>query len=47
MYLVASLRGEEADREAGGVVPHLILGAMLLFDEGVVETPSSAGAPLY
>ena len=47
MYLVASLRGEEAGREAGRVVPRLILGAVLLFYEGVVETPSSTGAPLY
>ena len=47
MYLVASLRDEEAGREAGGVAPHLSLGAVLLFDKGVVKTPSSAGAPLY
>ena len=47
MYLVASLRGEEAGREVGGVAPRLILGAVLLFYEGAVETPRSAGAPLY
>ena len=47
MYLVASLRDEEAGREAGGVAPHLSLGAVLLFDKGVVKTPSSTGAPLY
>ena len=47
MYLVASLRDEEAGREAGGVAPRLSLGAVLLFDKGVVKTPSSAGAPLY
>ena len=44
---MASLRGEEAGREAGGVAPCLVLGAVLLFDKGAVETPSSAGAPLY
>ena len=47
MYLVASLRGEEAGRKAGGMAPRLFPGAVLLFDEGEVETPSSAGAPLY
>ena len=47
MYFVASLRGEEAGREVGGVAPRLILGAVLLFDKGLVKTPSSAGAPLY
>ena len=47
MYLVASLRDEEAGREAGGVVPCLSLGAVLLFDKRVVKTPSSASAPLY
>ena len=44
---MASLRDEEAGREAGGVAPRLSLGAVLLFDKGVVKTPSSAGAPLY
>ena len=44
---MASLRGEEAGREVGGVAPRLVLGAVLLFDKAAVETPSSAGAPLY
>ena len=39
MYLVASLRGEEAGREACGVAPRLVLGAVLLFDKGAVENP--------
>ena len=47
MYLVTSLRDEEAGREAGRVVPRLSLGTVLLFDKGVVKTPSRAGAPLY
>ena len=47
MYLVASMRGEEGGREAGGVVPRLVLGALLLFDKEAVENPSSTGAPLY
>ena len=47
MYLVASLRDEEAGREAGGVAPRLSLGAMLLFNKGLVKTPSSTGAHLY
>ena len=44
---MASLRDEEAVREVGGVAPCLSLGAVLLFDKGVVKTPSSSGAPLY
>ena len=39
MYLVASLRDEEAGREAGGVAPHLSVGAVLLFDKGVSKNP--------
>ena len=39
MYLVASLRDEEAGREAGGVAPRLSLGAVLLFDKGVSKNP--------
>ena len=38
VYLVASLRGEKAGREAGGVAPRLVLGAVLLFDKWVVKT---------
>ena len=44
---MTSLRDKEAGREAGRVAPCFILGVMLSFHEGVVETPSSAGVSLH